>query len=142
MFVDGINYLLSLSFPAFFAMFWHFFLLELPRFVIAGIAVCVATMVRHRSVVPGLPLVRPRISVLLPGHNEAENLPRAIMSMREQTIPPDQIVVVDDGSTDDSVAVATALQKDGLIDVVRSTQVRGGKSAAPNLGLPNAVAIS
>ncbi|MFC4235426.1 glycosyltransferase [Thalassospira xianhensis] len=135
MFVDGINYLLSLSFPAFFAMFWHFFLLELPRFVLAGIAVCIAAIFRRRSVSPGPPLVRPRISVLLPGHNEAENLPRAIMSMREQTVPPDQIVVVDDGSTDDSVAVATALQKDGLIDVVRSIQVRGGKSAAANLGL-------
>lgn len=135
MFVDGINYLLSLSFPAFVVMFWHFFVLELPRFVLAGIAVCIATVLKRNEPPHRPPIRRPRISVLLPGHNEADNLPRAIMSMREQTLPPDQIVVVDDGSTDDSVAVANALMQDGLIDVVRTSHVRGGKSAAANLGL-------
>ncbi|RCK20834.1 hypothetical protein TH8_18585 [Thalassospira profundimaris] len=135
MFVDGINYLLSLSFPAFFVMFWHFFLLELPRFMLAGVAVCIATVFRRSDETSSSQLRRARISVLLPGHNEADNLPRAIMSMREQTLPPDQIVVVDDGSTDNSVEVANILKDDGLIDVVRTCHVRGGKSAAANLGL-------
>ncbi len=135
MFADGINYLISLSFPAFFAMFWHFFLLELPRFMLAGLAVCIATIFKKPDGPPRKPLNRPRISVLLPGHNEAENLPRAIMSMREQTVRPDQIVIVDDGSTDKSVEVANILMRDGLVDVVRTSQVRGGKSAAANLGL-------
>ncbi|WP_256376841.1 glycosyltransferase [Thalassospira sp. MCCC 1A01428] len=119
-------------------MFWHFFLLELPRFVLAALTVSIVSVyqqVRSRGALPARPFLQPSVSVLLPGHNEAANLERSIMSMREQTCPPDQIVVVDDGSIDNTLTVARRLQKAGLVDVVRSAGVRGGKSSAANLGL-------
>jgi cellulose synthase/poly-beta-1,6-N-acetylglucosamine synthase-like glycosyltransferase len=43
--------------------------------------------------------------VLIAAHNEARVLPRTLMALCEQTDPPDQILVVDDGSTDDTAQV-------------------------------------
>lgn len=51
---------------------------------------------------------RDRITVVIPCLNGAAFLGSAIRSALAQTRPPDQIIVMDDGSTDDSVAVAEA----------------------------------
>ena len=40
------------------------------------------------------------ISVVITTHNRIDLLPRAIHSVIEQSCPPDQIIIVDDGSTD------------------------------------------
>ena len=46
-----------------------------------------------------------RISVLIPCYNKAEYINDVISSVMEQTHPPDEIIVVDDASTDESVDV-------------------------------------
>jgi len=46
------------------------------------------------------------ISVIIPNFNYARFLPRRIDSIVNQTIPPDEIIFLDDASTDESVAVA------------------------------------
>ncbi len=48
----------------------------------------------------------PRISVVVPAYNAGSFLAEAIDSALEQTRPPEQVVVVDDGSTDDTAAIA------------------------------------
>ena len=45
-----------------------------------------------------------RISVLIPAHNSASVIDRAIVSALGQTMPPDEVIVVDDGSNDDTRA--------------------------------------
>jgi len=47
----------------------------------------------------------PTVSVLIPTYNYARYLPQAIDSALAQTVPPLEIVVADDGSTDDTAAV-------------------------------------
>jgi hypothetical protein len=46
------------------------------------------------------------VTAIIPNWNRAELLAAALESLRRQTRPPDQIIVVDNGSSDDSVSVA------------------------------------
>ncbi|WP_417809477.1 glycosyltransferase family 2 protein [Thioclava sp.] len=47
-------------------------------------------------------------SVAIPAYNAAKTIAEAITSVLAQTVPPSDIVVVDDGSTDDTAAIARA----------------------------------
>src|SRR2546427_6846311 len=51
----------------------------------------------------------PKIAVIVPNLNDSRYLPRCIRSILEQKDPPDELIVVDDQSTDDSVAVIRSL---------------------------------
>lgn len=131
---DGILSVAQRDLLAFMLMFWHALLFEVPRFLLA--AVSVGAVASRRASRPRLSAPQAvRVSVLMPGHNEAAALRQTVLGLREQTLLPVQIVVVDDGSTDDMAAVARRLRAEGLIDIFISTGLRGGKSAAANLGL-------
>lgn len=49
---------------------------------------------------------RPTVSVVVPNYNYARHLPRRLESILEQTLRPDEIIFLDDASSDDSVAIA------------------------------------
>jgi len=51
----------------------------------------------------------PVLSVVIPNYNHGRYLPRAIAALRAQERPAEEIIVVDDGSTDDSLAVLEEL---------------------------------
>jgi glycosyltransferase involved in cell wall biosynthesis len=74
---------------------------------------------------------RPSISVIIPVFNGAAFLAEAVASVRAQKIPAGEIIIVDDGSTDDSAAVAAGLGK----DVRYVYQPNRGPHAAQNTGL-------
>jgi teichuronic acid biosynthesis glycosyltransferase TuaG len=64
--------------------------------------------------------VSPRVSIVVPTHNRAGYLREALESLREQTFEAWECVVVDDGSTDDTPAVLSALAaSDGRIHPLR-----------------------
>ena len=46
-----------------------------------------------------------RCAVVMPVYNEAAHLDQVIQSFVNQTQPPDQLILVDDGSTDDSLTI-------------------------------------
>jgi biofilm PGA synthesis N-glycosyltransferase PgaC len=122
------------------AMFWYGVVIEIPRFVISTLYVggreVMARSARFASNnVAGVSPRLPTISVLIPGHNEGAGLERSIIGLQEQVMLPMQIVVIDDGSTDNMSEVGNRLKSRGLIDVFISNGLRGGKAAALNLGL-------
>ncbi len=49
------------------------------------------------------------VSILIPCYNSARHLPKLFEGIAAQTVPFDEIICYDDGSTDDTMAVATAL---------------------------------
>jgi hypothetical protein len=71
-----------------------------------------------------------RVSVIIPAYNAARSLPRTIDSVLAQTFPPAEIIVVDDGSADDTAAVAEAYGD--RVRVIR--KANGGPASARNLG--------
>ena len=54
----------------------------------------------------------PLISVIVPVYNGSRFLPEVIYNLREHGYQPLEIIVVDDGSTDDSAAIAAAYSAD------------------------------
>ncbi len=48
------------------------------------------------------------VAVIIPARNEEHNLPRLLSALAHQTRPPDELVVVDDNSSDATAAVARA----------------------------------
>jgi glycosyltransferase involved in cell wall biosynthesis len=73
---------------------------------------------------------RATIAVIIPTFNHAHFLADAIRSVLAQTRAADEIIVVDDGSTDDPAAVVAQFP---TVRVIR--QDNGGLSAARNTGL-------
>lgn len=73
-----------------------------------------------------------KISVVIPAYNAAPYLPRCLASISAQTLPPCEVIVVDDGSTDNTAQVAEALGA----KVIR--QPNGGISVARNHGIRQA----
>ena len=75
------------------------------------------------------------ISVVIPTHNRADLLPRAIKSVQAQTWTDLEIIVVSDGSEDDTKAVVEALAKeDARIKFIEYFPARGG-NVARNTGI-------
>ncbi len=53
--------------------------------------------------------VGPSIAVVTPNRNDSRYLTRCLRSVLDQAVPPDELIVVDDQSTDDSVALIRRL---------------------------------
>jgi poly-beta-1,6-N-acetyl-D-glucosamine synthase len=134
MLVNSFSMLAQLDIYCLAGMFWYALVTEIPRFTLGLVVVSGCFLLRPWRPPAVIPR-NTRISVLFPGHNEGSALRQAITALGEQTRRDLQIVVVDDGSTDDMAEIGRQLKAQGLIDVFISTGLRGGKSAATNLGL-------
>lgn len=77
----------------------------------------------------------PRVSVVIPTYNAGGRLAVAIASLQAQTLTAWEVIVVDDGSTDDTAQYLETLrgQLGDRLRVVR--QANGGSAAARNRGI-------
>lgn len=82
-------------------------------------------------------MINPYFSIIVPVYNRASLISRAINSCLNQTWTSFQLVVVDDGSTDETASVLKALRDDRLESVTHSRN--RGRCAARNTGLDHAL---
>ena len=93
----------------------------------------VSRSLRTKPSTPGHHLhVHPKVTVVIPTFNRAHYLAEAIQSVLNQTVADYELIVVDDGSTDETSAVLAGF-KDPRLCVFR--QEHRGISAAMNAGL-------
>ncbi len=76
------------------------------------------------------------VSVVIPSYNRAGLLPFTLDAVLGQTVPPLEVIVVDDGSRDDTAAVLTRYQPRVRVIVIENA----GSIVARNVGLRAAVA--
>jgi hypothetical protein len=80
----------------------------------------------------------PLVSVILPTYNRAAFLPQALAAIRAQALADWELIIVDDGSTDDTPAVVADLTR-AVPQLVRyHRQENRGASGARNAGLDHA----
>jgi len=71
------------------------------------------------------------LTILVPAYNEEASLADTIRSIQDQTRAVQEVIVIDDCSTDDTFAVASALG----VTVMRPPHNTGSKAGAQNFGL-------
>jgi glycosyltransferase involved in cell wall biosynthesis len=77
------------------------------------------------------PSLQPGVSVVIPVKDRAHLLSQTLQSVGEQSMPVDEVIVVDDGSTDESAAIA----RDWGATVIGDRDESHGPAAARNDGL-------
>jgi poly-beta-1,6-N-acetyl-D-glucosamine synthase len=121
--VKSFHLLLSLDPGSLALLFWFTFLFDLPRYVISLAVISIF----ERKKLPPLKLTT---SAIVAGHNEASSIRACV-----ESIEADQIIVVDDGSTDEMWKVVKQLQAEGLVHKAIRLPIRSSKITAINLGL-------
>jgi len=80
----------------------------------------------------------PPISIIVPAYNEGKLLHSTVASLLEMDYPSFEILLVDDGSTDDTRATArelVGLYRKGRVEVRLVEKSNGGKATALNAGI-------
>lgn len=90
------------------------------------------------TILPHAPLqpetrVRPTsgLTVLVPAYNEAASIVDTVRSLQQQTLPPEEIIVIDDCSTDDTARLA----RQTGVQVMQPPENTGSKAGAQNYAL-------
>ncbi len=136
------HYVTSIDFAKFVRVFWFFIFFEFLRFFVLDFATVSLWWFtrrfrrdRRNAARKELLTHRPLISIIVPGKNEGKHIYQLAQSLREQTYTNFELIIIDDGSDDDTPAICSSLKRSKLIDLYLRNEVRGGKASAANLGL-------
>jgi poly-beta-1,6-N-acetyl-D-glucosamine synthase len=78
----------------------------------------------------------PPVSIIVPAYNEGAVLDEAIESLLQMDYPTYEILIVDDGSTDDTAEIAYRREgRSGGVEIRVVTKRNGGKATALNVGI-------
>ncbi len=123
-------------------IFWHFLVFEFTRYIIIDFFVLFAFwMSRKRRSYDwemarqGLFNENPFVSIIVPGKNEGGHLYKLVKSLNEQTYQNFELIIVDDGSNDQTPLIGKSLLKNGMLTKFLRNDIRGGKASAANLAL-------
>jgi cellulose synthase/poly-beta-1,6-N-acetylglucosamine synthase-like glycosyltransferase len=76
---------------------------------------------------------KPTVSILIPAYNEGKTIASSVLSCLNQSLPADEIVIVNDGSTDNTLSELA--QFGDKIKVITLSKNTGNKSLAQQAGL-------
>lgn len=83
-------------------------------------------------------MTEPRVTTIIPSYNHAQYIEQAMQSVLDQDYPNIQLIVVDDGSKDDSHAVIRAFaERNPQVEIILNIENRG-QSAVLNQGIARA----
>lgn len=121
----------SLGWVEFVTLAWFALILDIPRYNITDLVVLIRAMLERNTDRPSV--ATPCLSIIIPAYNEARTIGNTLSSLLEADYPDKEIIVVDDGSEDDTYSVCTRFEPRG-VKVFRK-EVRGGKASCLNMGL-------
>ncbi len=81
---------------------------------------------------------KPYVTVITPVYNRQSTIKRAFESIQRQTFKNFEYIIIDDGSTDDSNAIARDFMNATNIPTMLITKGNGGVHSARNAGIKNA----
>lgn len=83
-------------------------------------------------------MIHPLVTTIIPSYNHAQYIEQSMQSVLDQDYPNIQLIVVDDGSTDDSHAVIRAFaERNPQVETILNNENRG-QSAVFNQGMARA----
>jgi cellulose synthase/poly-beta-1,6-N-acetylglucosamine synthase-like glycosyltransferase len=137
-----LNYWFEVGLGKFIRIFWYFVIFEFTRYIIIDYIIYgIFYLNRHKRKADWevarrkFRLENPLISVIIPGKNEGKHLYKLTKSLAEQTYTNFELIILDDGSDDQTPIIGESLRKHGLIDLFLRNEQRGGKASAANLAL-------
>lgn len=75
------------------------------------------------------------LSVIIAAYNAGPYIGRALASVASQTRVPDKVIVIDDGSEDDTAARVESFKRQSPLNVILRRQVNRGLPATRNIGV-------
>lgn len=139
---EFLNFWLKSGSGKFVRVFWYFILFELTRYILLDYYVYFSKRwqrktFRHKweEAKSKLRAENPLVSVVVPGKNEGKHLYKLVKSLNEQTLKNFELIIVDDGSDDDTPTIGRNLEKLGMIDLFLRNDARGGKASAANMAV-------
>lgn len=139
---EFVNYWVEAGPWKFLRVFWYFIIFEFTRYIILDYFIAGLFYLRRKDRKRAWEIARqklftenPLISIIIPGKNEGKHIFKLVKSLAEQTYQNFELIVVDDGSDDQTPVIGKNLEKRGLIDMFIRNEMRGGKASAANTAL-------
>lgn len=137
-----INYISEVGVSKLYRIFWFFIFFELFRLVLIDLLALIFIKTKRfftkskREKARRLFLMEnPLVSIIVPGKNEGKHIYKLASSLKEQSYKNFELIIVDDGSDDDTEIICNSLKSKGLIDIFIRNEVRGGKASGANTAL-------
>ncbi len=125
----------SLTLYDFVLIFWPVILIDFVRSVGKSLFLLLHALYRKIWPLKFDTTYSPKISLIIPAHNEEKIIVRAIESALETNYPSKEIIVVDDGSKDRTLQLAQPYSRSGRIKLIHRDVTSGSKAGALNYGL-------
>jgi biofilm PGA synthesis N-glycosyltransferase PgaC len=129
-----IRWLYSLTPIDFVLLFWPLIVIDFPRSIVKSVFLLAHAYLAKTRRPEDTPVSFPKLSLIIPAHNEEKVIVRSIESSLAADYPNKEIIVVDDGSKDRTYQLAHPYANKGAIKLLHRDVASGSKATALNHG--------